>query len=105
MIGIGRFQRVLKRAGAELVLHGHTHLDTLTWLEGQNMSVPVVGVPSASEMQGGKRPASGYNLITIDGDSNEWSSHLQRFGLNDDGASYGPYGPQINLSDKSNRST
>jgi 3',5'-cyclic AMP phosphodiesterase CpdA len=81
MLGIGRFSKVLRKSGAELVLHGHTHLDSLHWLAGKDTRVPVVGVPSASEAPGGKRPASGYNLITIDETQGGWATNLQRFGL------------------------
>ncbi len=81
MLGIGRFSKVLRQAGAELVLHGHTHLETIYWLDCRDGPVPVVGVPSASEAAGGKRPASGYNLITIERSNADWSAHLQRFGL------------------------
>ena len=88
MIGIGRFSRVLQRASAELVLHGHTHEDTLYWLDGRDRRVPVVGVPAASESPGGRHPASGYNLITIDRAAAGWNSRLQRFGLNADASKF-----------------
>lgn len=84
MLGIGRFSKVLEQAGAELILHGHTHLETLHWLDGRDGRVPVVGVSSASEAPGGKRPASGYNMISIDRQDAGWVARLQRFGLDAD---------------------
>ncbi len=39
---------VLARQGAELVLHGHDHINSLEWLDGPEKPVPLVGVPSAS---------------------------------------------------------
>ena len=81
MLGIGRFSRVLEESGAELVLHGHTHLDTLYRLPGRGGEVPVVCVPSASEAPGGNRPASGYNLIAVDGGPGDWTCRLERHGL------------------------
>ena len=84
MLGIGRVSRALQRSGAELVLHGHTHVDSLHWLDGKDARVPVVGVPAAGEAPGGKHPASGYNLITVDHRPNGWHCHLQRFGLDDE---------------------
>ncbi|MDA4847368.1 metallophosphoesterase family protein [Hoeflea poritis] len=81
MLGIGRFSKVLKEAGAELVLHGHTHLETLYRLPGRSGDVPVVCVPSASEAPGGHRPASGYNMLTISGGPGEWNCRLERHGL------------------------
>ncbi len=81
LLGIGRFSNMLKSHGAELILHGHTHLDTLYRLEGKHGSVPVVGVPSASQAPGGKRPASGFNLLTIEGNATSWNCQLNRHGI------------------------
>ena len=39
---------LLRRHGAELVLHGHNHRSELTMLDRDGASVPIVGVPSAS---------------------------------------------------------
>ena len=83
MIGIRRFGAVMRSAGAELVLHGHTHLDTLYRLPGKNRDVPVVGVPSASEAPGGHRPPAGYNLFTISGEPGAWTCTLDRHGLDE----------------------
>ena len=55
MIGIGRFARVLRDAGCELVLHGHTHLNTIHWLQSPGGLVPVVGIASASQGPGGSK--------------------------------------------------
>lgn len=88
LIGIGRFGTVMEDHGAELVLHGHTHLDTLYHLPGKSGAVPVVGVPSASEGLGGHRPASGYNLLTIGGAPGAWTCQLERHGLNETGAAF-----------------
>jgi len=63
--GIRRFQRVISAYGAELVLHGHTHLPTLSFIQGKQGQVPVVGVASASQDFGGHRPPAGYNLFEI----------------------------------------
>ena len=81
MLGIGRFGRVMQSHGAELVLHGHTHLETLYRLPGRRGDVPVVCVPSASEAPGGNRPASGYNMLTIDGSPGAWTCRLERHRL------------------------
>ena len=72
MRGIGHFAKMLKRHGAELVLHGHTHLDTLHHLEGRDGPVPVVGIASASQGPGGRKPLAGFNLFEIDGAPGDW---------------------------------
>ena len=40
-----RLRTVVKRAGAELILHGHTHIDSFESIEGPDGPVPVIGVP------------------------------------------------------------
>ncbi|MFT8718329.1 MAG: metallophosphoesterase [Acetobacter sp.] len=62
---IDRFGEVVRAAGAEMILHGHSHDGTVTRLA--DSSIPVIGVSSASH-----RPcrhmnrAAGWNRITID---------------------------------------
>jgi 3',5'-cyclic AMP phosphodiesterase CpdA len=58
---------VLKRAGAELVLHGHDHADERATLEGPGgAKIPVVGAGSAS-YAGDPARRSRYNVYEIDG--------------------------------------
>lgn len=73
LIGKQFFSKVMREVGAELVLHGHTHLDTLHWLKGPEKQIPVVGVPSASQAPGSKNPASRYNLFEITGGPSTWT--------------------------------
>lgn len=60
-------EKILQTHGAELVIHGHNHLDmhaTRAWLGGQ---IDVVGVASASVGRAYKHePLARYNLIRID---------------------------------------
>ncbi|MBY3035302.1 metallophosphoesterase family protein [Rhizobium laguerreae] len=82
MIGIRRFAAVISTGGAELVLHGHTHLNTLNWLRGQMQPVPVVGIASASQGPGSIKPPAAYNLFSIDGSPGAWELSGERFSLN-----------------------
>ncbi|ODN69637.1 metallophosphoesterase family protein [Methylobrevis pamukkalensis] len=66
LVGASRVRRVLKSVGAELVLHGHTHMPTRTTMPGPDGPVPVIGVCAASQEHGGRRPASGYNVFEIE---------------------------------------
>ena len=56
---------VLARAGAELVLHGHTHESHEGSVPGPHGAIPVLGVPSSSSI--GHRPArrARYHLYRI----------------------------------------
>jgi 3',5'-cyclic AMP phosphodiesterase CpdA len=82
MIGIRRFAAVVSTGGADLVLHGHTHLNTLYWLRGQTGPVPVVGIASASQGPGSQKPPAAYNLFTISGAPGAWDLKAERFSLN-----------------------
>jgi 3',5'-cyclic AMP phosphodiesterase CpdA len=82
MIGIRRFGAVVSTGGAELVLHGHTHLNTVKWLRGQTAPVPVVGIASASQGPGGMKPRAAYNYFTISGSPGAWELKGERFSLN-----------------------
>jgi len=89
MIGIRRFGAALHLGGAELVLHGHTHLNSLYWLPAPGGSrVPVVGIASASQGNGGHKPPAAYNLFQIDGEKGDWSIRRERYALTPDGQSF-----------------
>lgn len=83
LFGIGRFQSVMRRHGAELVLHGHTHLPTTYRIDGRDGAVPVVGVAAAGQAPRGKRPAGQYNLFAISGQPGAWTIELTRRGISD----------------------
>ena len=85
LLGIGLFQRTVRQYGAELVLHGHTHLATRYQIEGPDWQIPVVCVPSASQGFGGDdhRPAAGLNLFTIEKTNAGWSCSMVERGIVD----------------------
>jgi 3',5'-cyclic AMP phosphodiesterase CpdA len=56
-------REVLKRQGAELVLHGHAHEAVF----GSVGAIPVLGVPSASSPAGSGHPAARWHMIEIEG--------------------------------------
>jgi 3',5'-cyclic AMP phosphodiesterase CpdA len=66
------FRQLLAQHGAELVLHGHDHMHSVTWLDGPGHAVPAVGVPSASATTGGEHDPAAYNLYNIDGAPGAW---------------------------------
>ncbi|MFC6488869.1 metallophosphoesterase family protein [Nitratireductor sp. GCM10026969] len=81
LLGIGRFQKMVRRHGAELVLHGHTHLATVHRIDGKDgASVPVVGVAAAGQSHNGAKPPAHYNLFEIIGAPSSWQVHLSRRG-------------------------
>lgn len=79
--------RVLAEHGAELLLHGHDHVDMLNWLPGPDgASVPAVGVPSASAAPGEAKDAAAYHLYRIGGSAGAWSCEMIVRGVAADGA-------------------
>src|SRR5205814_562890 len=58
------FRDVIRGAGAEMILHGHTHRSTIHAIPGPRADVPVIGVAAAGAAQGARAtddPAR-YNL-------------------------------------------
>lgn len=81
MIGIDRFQDMISETGAELILHGHTHLNTVHEIEHPNGSVNAVGISSASQTAGDKKPVAGFNLFDIEKQTNGWKCIHKRYAL------------------------
>lgn len=63
---------ILRRHGAELVLHGHDHIHSTIWIDGPDGKIPAIGVPSASALAHAGRPAAAYNLFAIEPEGNGW---------------------------------
>jgi 3',5'-cyclic AMP phosphodiesterase CpdA len=66
------FRAVLAEHGADLVLHGHNHVHSLTWLDGPQRRIPAFGVPSASSPPHGRHEMAGYNVYEINGAPGAW---------------------------------
>ena len=78
-------QVVLREHGAELVIHGHNHLNMLMHEAScSGASIPIVGVPSASlARRHGREALARYNLYRIAGPP--WRIMLEGRGLEDPG--------------------
>ncbi|UUP16389.1 metallophosphoesterase family protein [Nitratireductor thuwali] len=81
LYGISRFQKIVRRHGAELVLHGHTHLATVHRIDGPDGPVPVVGVAAAGQAHGSAKTPAHYNLFDIDGAAGSWRVRFTRRGI------------------------
>jgi 3',5'-cyclic AMP phosphodiesterase CpdA len=78
----------LGECGAELVLHGHTHVAGL----GRIGDVPVIGVPSASARTGNHKDAAAYNIYRIVREGPRWRITTEVRGLSRDGNNFEPKG-------------
>ena len=56
---------VLARAGAELVLHGHKHRRRVNYVPGPQADVPIIGVPSSSEVGSKPDKAAQYHVYRV----------------------------------------
>lgn len=85
MRGIELFQEAVREGGAELVLHGHTHLPTQASFPGPQGDVPVIGVAAAGQAPGTHRPAARWNLFEIERADGGWRCTQIERGVGDDG--------------------
>ena len=60
------FEEIVSRRGADLVIHGHNHRMTISYIERDEVRIPVVGVQSASASGGTRMHRAGYNLFRIE---------------------------------------
>jgi 3',5'-cyclic AMP phosphodiesterase CpdA len=87
------FASMIRRAGAELIVHGHSHKLCLIRMQGPSGLVPVVGVPSASVLRGEPHHRAGYHLFEIFGDGSEYKIAARARGLLPGTAVVGDLGP------------
>jgi 3',5'-cyclic AMP phosphodiesterase CpdA len=62
------FEEIVSHRGAHLVIHGHNHRMTISYIERNHARIPVVGVQSASASGGTRMHRAGYNLFRIEPD-------------------------------------
>lgn len=86
LIDAAAFRDLLAQKGAELVLHGHTHRAHLDHLAGPQGRIPVLGVPSASALPHGGKPAGGYHLYRVTRAGSGWDIEIETRALPQKGA-------------------
>lgn len=85
LVDAGLFEAMLRRKGADLVLHGHNHRFSLAWRPGPEHDVPIVGVPSASIGPRGHGEMATWHLFRIEGDARDPHITLEQRGFEPDG--------------------
>lgn len=73
LVDAKRVRDIWQKTGAELVLHGHTHLPTRRTVPGPNGPIAVFGVASAAQAPGGHKPAASYTLFDIVDNQDNWT--------------------------------
>ena len=94
MHGITLFQKTVLAAGAELILHGHTHLASFNQIGQGNAAIPVIGVPCASQAIGGHKPAARWNQFAISGEVGAWNCVWSQRGIIDNSGKIQPISKQ-----------
>lgn len=79
------FRAVVARAGAELVIHGHTHRRHLGKIEGVAGATPVIGAPSASAGDARHGDLGGWNLYQIARAERGWRIEVTCRGVDESG--------------------
>ena len=79
MYGTDNFSNMLDQGGAELILHGHTHLNTRFDINSDQGKVPTIGISSATQIHGDKKPVAGFNLFDISKQGNAWHCEHERY--------------------------
>lgn len=69
-------QDILMKDGAELVLHGHNHMRSLTFLEGESGQIPIIGVPSASMANTSRHDIAAWNRYDISRSKGQWHTQV-----------------------------
>lgn len=67
---------LIKTQGAELILHGHAHESSVTWLPTPAGSVPAIGVCSASELNQASSRLAQYHLYRVEKRPIGWRTHV-----------------------------
>ncbi|MBV9076917.1 MAG: metallophosphoesterase [Methylobacteriaceae bacterium] len=81
LVDAARFEAMIARVGADLVLHGHNHVGSIAQIESPAGPVPVVGAPSASARGGALTHRAGYHLYSVTGEPGAWRIEGELRGL------------------------
>ena len=72
-----RFRAIIKRCGAELILHGHAHRSCQTHLLGPEGKIPVIGVPAALASDRKPERRARYHTYDFSRNASGWSIHMK----------------------------
>ncbi len=82
------FMKMLREAGAELVIHGHNHVQSVEMHKRRNgADIPIIGVASASAVPGTKKHMATYHIYEFNVNENGASLEMVTRGSKDGGAS------------------
>jgi 3',5'-cyclic AMP phosphodiesterase CpdA len=88
-----RVKEVIRRHGADLIIHGHNHRSSVAHIAGPVGRVPVVGVASGSAVPGTVSHRAAYHLFTIEGEAGRPIIRARARGLLPGSRDIGDLGP------------
>ena len=71
-----QFVGIIRKFGADLILHGHNHRQMYAEIDGNSRMIPVYGVAAASARRTGRRPESHYNIYRIERAATDWRCNV-----------------------------
>jgi 3',5'-cyclic AMP phosphodiesterase CpdA len=71
------FRAVVKRCGAELILHGHAHCSGRARLEGPGGEIPVIGVPAAFTSDRKPERRARYHVYRFSRNGTHWDIQMK----------------------------
>lgn len=74
---VGSLHDTLKKNGAELIIHGHNHEQSLNEIVSDTGKIPVIGVPSASMISGHNHPPAAWNCYNIERLNGSWKTNVK----------------------------
>ena len=81
---VRELEAILRKCGAELVIHGHNHERSFHEIESANGKIPVIGVPSASMAAGNHHPPAAWNQFSIERYKGTWRTQVKIRSWNDE---------------------
>jgi 3',5'-cyclic AMP phosphodiesterase CpdA len=80
------FEKIIATHGADLIIHGHNHRQSVVKIKGPEGDVPVVGVASASALPGSPNHRAAYHLYRLSRAGSKTGISMQVRGLLASGA-------------------
>lgn len=88
------FAAIARQQGAELVLHGHSHLCSRAEMDGPRGRIPVLGISSASAASAQPQRRAAFRSVRIARTAGGWTTSFQDFVFAEGSPSFIPAGSE-----------
>jgi 3',5'-cyclic AMP phosphodiesterase CpdA len=73
LVDAAAFRKIVRRRGADLILHGHEHVPIRGEIPGPHGPIPVAGVPSASSLDSRPERRARYQVYDVESAAGGWA--------------------------------